>query len=351
MKFLEENDILRAIREMTDGGHPMRIAVAYWGKEALRHTGLEQRAKENPDSLKVICDLRSGACNPKAIKELIEANVATKTLNDMHAKVWLCGSKLIVGSANVSANGLGFDNADLLRGNYEAAVYSDSEACAERVLAWFDELWKKGDEITCDQIIWAEEQWEARSKINGPRRIKRESLMQALKSKRNHKRLSEVHILVWRESGEEASEEAQRIFEDETQHYFSLQDWTNNRDFYNCHNTKWQFKKDRIFLDFRAPAGKEKTLTFKGIHRIISPDNKYLKVTGNENIVLFYQEPDCKNFVFSRSDRNELQQSLIDYLSNTKGGWESCPDGNILDCRLLEFVNQVVDSKPQVPKS
>lgn len=207
----------------------------------------------------------------------------------MHAKVWLCDNKLIVGTANISANGLGFDNADSLRANIEAAVYSDTVPCAQHVHAWFDDLWKISDEINSDEIRWAEEQWKARSKIIGPRRIKRDSLMQAVKSKKNQKLLKDVHILVWRDSNKKTSEEATNFFTQEAQLYYSPKDWINehNRDYYSCWHTKWQFKKDQIFLDYIAPAGGKKTLTFRGIHRIVTQDNQYHKVGANDYIILF----------------------------------------------------------------
>lgn len=165
--------------------------------------------------------------------------------------------------------------------------------------------------------------------------------MEAVKSKKNHKLLTDVRILVWRDSGEERSEEAEKYFEREAPPYYDPYDWnTDKRDFYPCPNEKWKFKKDRIFLHYRAPAGDEPELNYIGIHRIVSPDNQYHKV-GNEYIVLYYEEIDCKNFIFKPSEQEELQQSLIEYLNNKKDGWEPKPDGNILDRSLLEFVNHV----------
>ncbi|MYD45826.1 MAG: hypothetical protein F4W92_05685 [Gammaproteobacteria bacterium] len=80
--------------------------MSYWGKDALVETGLRQRIDVDPTSVQVICDLWSGACNPAPIQQLIKSGVEVKTLDHFHAKVLVCGSDVLVGSASASLNGL-----------------------------------------------------------------------------------------------------------------------------------------------------------------------------------------------------------------------------------------------------
>ena len=75
-------------------------AVAYWGKDATKRTGLAEHP--NRAEVRVICDLLSGACNPNEIEELTRIGVQVKTLDRLHAKVWISGHDVIVGSANAS---------------------------------------------------------------------------------------------------------------------------------------------------------------------------------------------------------------------------------------------------------
>ncbi len=82
--------------------------------EQRSHTGVpgqgESLGIQNDQNLTIVCDVRSGACNPAEICWLqnVLGTQRVRTFDRPHAKVWLGREMAIVGSANASANGLGF---------------------------------------------------------------------------------------------------------------------------------------------------------------------------------------------------------------------------------------------------
>ena len=170
MEFLSGKKIFDQVENLicqTD--KQLRIAVSYWGIEVMDKTGLLGRIQEKSDSVRVICDLLSPGCNPEPIKQLKDLGVDVRTLDKFHAKVWFCGSDVIVGSPNFSKNGLGYDEKSLLSNNVEAAVHVRNKSFAKLVEAWFEEQWNKSDEVTDKKIS------EARSRKNQRKRCGKRS--------------------------------------------------------------------------------------------------------------------------------------------------------------------------------
>ena len=104
MRFLTGADIQTEVRAIASRTGEVLAAVAYWGSGASDRTALTQH--DRPVNVRVICDLLSGACNPAEIEVLRKLGVTVKTLDRLHAKVWIGGNDVIVGSANASRNGL-----------------------------------------------------------------------------------------------------------------------------------------------------------------------------------------------------------------------------------------------------
>jgi hypothetical protein len=106
------------IKKLLESSSQIRAAVAYWGADAMEQLGIEGLAGRD---VIIICDLMSGACNPDEIERLQKYLGRQRVLmrDNLHAKVWLTEKGAIVGSSNASANGLGFERAEL-RGSIEA---------------------------------------------------------------------------------------------------------------------------------------------------------------------------------------------------------------------------------------
>ena len=137
MRFLYGDRIREEIKNLVDRSGKLSVAVAYWGKGGAGHTGLTGRGDR--ENTRVICDPRSGACNPAELRVLLALPVQLWELPGLHAKVWISDATVIVGSANASIGGLGDEEGH--QANFEAAVMTNDEAFARDVQGWFDCLW------------------------------------------------------------------------------------------------------------------------------------------------------------------------------------------------------------------
>ncbi|MBY0567453.1 MAG: phospholipase D family protein [Hyphomonadaceae bacterium] len=152
---------LAAVREIASGDNP-RFAVAFWGRGAPEALGLKD------GRYKIICNLEMGGTNPHVIRALdaaeIERTGFTKRIrqrDDLHAKVFICDHLALVGSANASANGLGFEGAEA-KGWLEAGIRIDDPTTLKTIADWFANTWKSADRISGDDIERAVLAWKQR---------------------------------------------------------------------------------------------------------------------------------------------------------------------------------------------
>lgn len=143
-KFLFGPKILNAINSSVTHAKSTSIdlAVAYWGR------GMADTLKlfKTPATIRILCDLNSGFCDPGELKRLLRRdNTTIKTRNGLHSKVYLGPRTVVVGSANASDRGLK-NLSDL-----EAAI-SDA-TLVEDARTWFDFLWNDEESLDVDEEI------------------------------------------------------------------------------------------------------------------------------------------------------------------------------------------------------
>ena len=163
--FLTDEAIRKEICHLVGGGEDLYVAVAYWGKAGAEQTGIAERAKAGgAGNVQVLCDLASGACNPEEIERLQAAGVEVKTLDDLHAKVWITASVVIVGSANASTSGLADETR--LGSKVEAALLSRHRELARTIRTWFDGKWKKARPVDDEALQEARQLWKKRRRVS-----------------------------------------------------------------------------------------------------------------------------------------------------------------------------------------
>lgn len=114
---------------------PIRFAVAFWGEGSEKF--LENKQYQ------IICDLASGACNPKVIRNILGCSPGSiKMRSNFHAKVVVTSHGAVVSSANMSINGLGRGEG-VDSGTEEAGYFvAGSDREYPKIVKWFDMLWK-----------------------------------------------------------------------------------------------------------------------------------------------------------------------------------------------------------------
>ena len=173
MDFLTDDDIRTAIQHLVGRGQDLRVAVAYWGKDGAKHTGVANKASSDRGNVRIICDLNSGACNPKEIRELQKLGFKVRTLDHLHAKVWISETCVILGSANASTSGLADERQ--LGSNIEAALLVEDPNLAQVLRTWFDRKWCDDGIIPVDETCLkeAEKVWNRRRNVGRARAVRK----------------------------------------------------------------------------------------------------------------------------------------------------------------------------------
>ena len=196
MRFLTDGNIFQAVRRLVNGDEELLAAVAFWGRGAGNQTGISGRAAPT----RILCDLLSGACNPAEIEHLLENGVEVKYRPHLHAKVWVNGNEVVVGSANASTNGLGFEAS---ASNIEAAIYLRDKKMAGNVRKWFEGEWDLAEEIDEVLLRTAEAMWNQRQNTSS-------AIMKCFLT---------AYV------NDELSEEARNVFDQIAQGHYNEQQW------------------------------------------------------------------------------------------------------------------------------
>jgi hypothetical protein len=135
LKLLREDKLAAVFRKAMSRGDNSIIAVPFWGRGAVATLGLTSGAR-----LRVICNLDHPGCNPDVIAELRKLKIKVKTHPRLHAKIYATPDLAIVGSSNVSTNGLTVEGSGA-KGWIEANVASTDPAFVKSVIDLFMEVW------------------------------------------------------------------------------------------------------------------------------------------------------------------------------------------------------------------
>lgn len=167
MNTLIENQ--REIARWISAQHgSLRIAVAFWGSGALEELGLGNRG-----DVHILLELSAGATNPREVQKLMRKFPRrVRMLDRLHAKAWIADSGVLIGSANASANGLGFEGEESDHWR-ELGMTSNDPKIITQSQAWFDKQWKQSRPITPADLDAAKQLWArrraARPELNEPK--------------------------------------------------------------------------------------------------------------------------------------------------------------------------------------
>jgi hypothetical protein len=201
--FLDESEIVPAVRDLLSKVDTATIVVAFWGKGATERLGLEKEWA----SLTIVCNLDSGACNPRVIKDLMSLPNVT-VLNDrrLHGKVYLTDEAVILGSSNASANGLVVED-DGLVGWAEANIVSWDPSFRARTKSWCEDRIAAAQPIEAADLRRAEKAWRLRRKMAPMRGGRTADLLKAVRRDPRHPIWSSVKIVLWTQYASAAAEQ------------------------------------------------------------------------------------------------------------------------------------------------
>jgi HKD family nuclease len=197
IQFYSDRDVLRQINHQTSESNESIFAVAFWGKGAIEQLRLEKFA-DAKKKITIICNLMSGACNPLEMRKLLnlkEKNDWTlKFHNELHAKIYWTPSSVIIGSSNVSSNGLCYDGS-LEAGLLEANLQTDDKDAVKVSEGWLRDLAARSNEVTNVSIDLAEKIWISSRQKRVVRAGTDKTFLQVLRN--NPETLYDRNIEIW----------------------------------------------------------------------------------------------------------------------------------------------------------
>lgn len=136
IRFLSPDNVWPRITELARRTPQAMVAVAYFGQEAGRLLPLK------PGSVLVVDahpgSVKAGQTCPSELLKLIKKKVEVHSCSNLHAKVFVFGSRAIIGSANAS----NFSKSYLLEAAVETSDSGVVSACKEFIQSL------RGDQIT-----------------------------------------------------------------------------------------------------------------------------------------------------------------------------------------------------------
>ncbi|TBF36990.1 hypothetical protein ELG88_18070 [Rhizobium leguminosarum] len=194
MRFLNETNGLSEIRSLLANTDEATLVVAFWGRGAIDALGLDKHWK----SLRIVCNLDSGACNPAEVRRLrlLKGDIDVRTDWRLHGKVYLTQEGVVMGSSNASSNGLAVEGA-ALKAWAEANIYSTDVAFLEEVNIWCRERIENSLTVTDEALALAQDAWDLRIRSTPPLGGLTTDFLEAVRRQPGHPALANVKVIRW----------------------------------------------------------------------------------------------------------------------------------------------------------
>ena len=213
MSFIADVENSKLIDGFLKDELALNIAVAFLGKDAWKYF------ENSKNSISIICNLESGATNPCVVQKLMDKkNIEIKTNPQLHTKVYIGEDKLIVGSSNLSANGLSYED-DEIRGWIEASLTSCDKKEIDQANIWYRKIWEASKNIQPSDIKKYKEIWKNRRNNRPMIQQQNKSLIDAAIADSKAFEDRGIYFGIYSEN---LSEEANKKFDEIKEEYLSI---------------------------------------------------------------------------------------------------------------------------------
>lgn len=312
MTFLDSKNYLEEFNNLIEGEGEILIAVAFWG------SGSEKLIPKIFDgrSFRIICNLGSGGTNPLVIRKIIEASVDNPgvkimNLDNLHAKVAIGKKSAIVGSANLSINGLGLEDGECATW-HEAGMLVHEKSQLKQMREWFDCLWEKSTAISEEELKKSFDQWINNRKC---RPINSKKLIDA----ETHDLINRnIYIAIYQEDTNEKSHEE----------FIKIQGHAKQSDSLFLKNTKLDF-----FEEWSDDSDEPLPVDAPIITMLYGPGKGLTHVSAWERI------PQLDTRIFNDENEGEVSLTILGKLKEVSGMTFSSKDGQVFAKRLKPWVD------------
>lgn len=325
----------KAVVELMTSKDDIFCAVAFWGSGgiALLKNSLDKNPKRK---ITIICNLESGATNPDFVSWCLKnpKNFTILTSSKLHANVILGAKKYIVGSTNISANGLGHKN-DETNGLMEASITGDDAKTAKEILSWFKSEEKKAKKITTKMLKEARLVWARRKQIKEFEDPGAKSLIEHFINNPDDFIGKNINLAIYKNDFDENANEALNTFKENGQVQDNKKKHNNNLDpFQNWPN----LPKDAYLIKIKYTQNK---VSFTGLSYIpIHPAMIDFEDTDGEvsNLAIGTEIKKIYTLPLSKKDKDILKRSTPDLFKIGKGDSDAVIV--TLDARCLEVLSK-----------
>ena len=225
MKFLHNKNYRKEIVKVFSNCQELDVAVAFFGLDSI-----ELFRKSKDKKIRVICNLESGACNPYLIEKIHKhKNVIIKTNPKLHAKTLIQKNSAIIGSANISSNGLSLEDNEL-SGWLETGVLTTSKSIISESKSWFNETWGSSVTVKTTDIEKYKALWRERRNS----RISKNSSLSIIEASRTNSSTfkdRKIYFAVYRDDNPsdeayEAFESAKAVHSNLSEHLDFYEEWS-----------------------------------------------------------------------------------------------------------------------------
>ena len=309
MRFLTGPAIQTQVKRISRRRGEVMAAVAYWGDGATERTGLSE--KKNLKQVRIICDLLSGACNPREIRVLMGRGICVKTLDRLHAKVWINGNDVILGSANASRNGLP-GTGDDAKANIEAAFLSEEPSLSQEIARWFDDRWETATKIDDRILALAEDLWTRRARST--KRAFTSTLLKMLRNPDSSDRFFLLRLCAYRNG--DISDEAEQYLDNEGRRHYSAEEWQAFGDEQPCYELpltapEWDCPPGTVVMDFTCHI-EGGSFSFNGFWQVRDCPNVIL---ANTRLILLTKLPHFDGYSLSESEQLEIGGRIQEHVA------------------------------------
>ena len=345
-ELLETDDTASRLKEFMKAPGLARLAVAFWGKGAVRRLGLGQRKGET----RILCDLFSGGCDPDEIKKLLKPKIEVRYLKGLHAKLYCTEDGSCCRLKQCICEWPGGTKMQSWQGTYELNVVFDAKPLQVAAREWFDRHWRDAELNVVDKDI-------AKSARGVWKRRRSQTLLKTIAADPDSLRGSRIKVLVYNDVW----------FEDELERSLNMQlvpglytepEWKGMRDFYDFYldATNWSVEPGTIFMDFHW--GSERaTPRYQDAWRVRSK-KRWGKLNDGTRVITCEHLKDIGGLQFPTSEQRRFEKALKSYLdSNERWGKAKANHGNhptktcLLCCHICHSIKAVELQKHPLPTS
>ncbi len=301
--FIPSSSYRGEMVKLIQDSETVRVAVAFWGKDSDALFGAVPNQK-----IRIICNLLSGGTNPEPIQKLInKPNIEVRRLETLHAKVVLGGSSAIVGSANISTNGLNHEHEED-PGWIEAGLMTEISEQLQKIGDWFERQWKLASKISKEDLAQAKTLWGIRrnNRINGS--IKKSIFDNPVFSLQDRS----IFVAMYKEDAtQQADETFEKLRSDSVQNFRAAGD-VKELSFFD----QWDdLPMDSSIICIHV--GSRGGTKIEGIYRRLPIFDRPYKIgKKTHRIQVVFPEKRILNFPFGKATRNELRKRITREISD-----------------------------------